>query len=458
MKRNFCISFWIVTLLLPALLSCRLVTSLVEPDEVIEETQAPPPEPDQNSADEPLEGEFSAIIFCEDVTDDGECLEESRQFPAGTQRVWAYFTYAEMQDGQSWGRYWTLDGAEYVDATGEAWEDGEEGWVAYSVEGEHGLEGGSYLLTLYLGEDIAQLESFRIESEPEYTVTIPAFGHIDFASELSEDLTPLHTTTEFESGVAKIYAAYAYINMLDGLSWSCEWLWNGEPLVHLDLSWDEGESGVSYCSYENSDGAVLEPGEYTLNLYIEDQIARSATVSVLNPDYQSGEVEPAEPEEVISGEILPAWEMLNEVSFEPLHEIAQLALKYHVTIGIDEEMSWYGGVYHVDDCGAEPRMPGEIYFSREFFNDATWESVAALVGHELVHAMQHMEKGTCGCYLYNEVQAYEAQIYAYKAMGVEERIYEDWGNVFGDDGRFDEDLLWQWVDERYDCPAYPEGE
>jgi hypothetical protein len=72
--------------------------------------------------------------------------------------------------------------------------------------------------------------------------------------------------------------------------------------------------------------------------------------------------------------------------------------------------------------------------------------------------MQHMEKGYCGCYLYNEVQAYEAQIYAYKAMGVEERIYEDWGNVFGDDGRFDEDLLWQWVDERYDCPAYPEGE
>jgi hypothetical protein len=33
-------------------------------------------------------------------------------------------------------------------------------------------------------------------------------------------------------------------------------------------------------------------------------------------------------------------------------------------------------------------------------------------------------------------------------------IYDKWGNVFNSNGRFDQDLLWRWVDEQYDCPAY----
>lgn len=443
-------------ILIVSTLSCSFFSRVFgvtdQPAERTEPVVVPAEVPESAEIDHP--GSFSAITFCEDVTDEGECIQPGEFFPAGIQRVWAYFTYQDMQPGQSWGRYWTLDGEMYVDATGESWEDDSDGWMAYSIEGEHELDGGEYRLVLYLDDQPVQEATFQVETAAPVSFSVPAFGPIDFTTDIEQEYPPVQSITEFEAGFPKLYGVFAFTNMTDQQSWTCEWLWNGETLVSVDSQWEYGEQGLTYCSYENDDGSDLTPGEYTLNLNIEEQIARSASANVLGEQAQTNQGEPALPEEIISAELLKGWEMLNDVSFEPLHEIAQLALIYHVPISIDENMSWYGGVYSVDDCNAQPRVAGSISFSRKFYDDQPWETIAALIGHELVHAGQHMEKGQCGCYLYNEVQAYQAQIYTYKELGVEDWIYEKWGHVFGDDGRFDQDLLWEWVDENYVCPAY----
>jgi len=450
--------FWlpISLVVICATLSCSLFSRLFgtanQPAEQTQQVEIPPESPDSPEVERP--GSFSAITFCEDVSDDGECIQAGELFPAGILKVWAYFTYQVMQQGQSWGRYWTLDGETYVDATGETWEEDQDGWLAYSIEGEHELDSGEYRLVLYIDDQPVQEAAFRVEAAPSETFNDPAFGPIDFTTDIEQEYPPVQSVTDFEAGFPKLYGVFAYTNMADQQPWTCEWLWEGEKLVQLELQWEYGEEGLTYCSYENDGGSDLQPGEYTLNLYIEDQIARSASATVTGGQLQTSLNEPSLPEEVISAELLKGWEMLNEVSFEPLHEIAQLALIYHVPISIDENMSWYGGVYSVEDCDAQPRVAGSISFSRKFYEDEPWETIAALIAHELVHAGQHMEKGQCGCYLYNEVQAYQAQIYAYKSLGREDWIYEKWGHVFGEDGRFDQDLLWEWVDEIYDCPAY----
>ena len=431
--------------LILASLSCKFLF----PDKTpIVALESPIPE------EETTGGSFSSVQFCLEITDDGECLEPADQFPAGTMRVWAIFTYQNMENGQPWGRIWENEGKVIVNATGESWEDGAEGWLAYVYSEEYALE-GQYTLSLYIDDALVEQASFDVEAEPPVEeISFPAFGPVDFSASQEVDTAALQSSSEFAYGILKLYGYFPFVNIPEGQSWSCEWLRDGNPLVKLDLVWDTSADGVTYCSFEDNGGEQLEPGIYTLNLYLDGQVARSAQTHVLNPDYQSGNIPPASPEDVISPELMKAWKMLDSANMEAVHYFAQLALKYHITAGIDENMTWYGGVYHVDDCTAEPRLPGKISFSRKFFDKSPWETVAALLAHELVHASQHMEKGQCGCYLYNEVQAYEAQIITYKAVGQEDLIYERWGQVFGDDGRFDQDLLWKWVDEQYDCPAY----
>lgn len=59
---------------------------------------------------------LGSIVFCEDVSEAGEPINPTNYFPDGAKAVWAYFTYENMQPGQTWGRYWQLNGEEYINA------------------------------------------------------------------------------------------------------------------------------------------------------------------------------------------------------------------------------------------------------------------------------------------------------------------------------------------------------
>jgi len=104
---------------------------------------------------------FGKIIIAEDVTDDGQTINPTNTFPAGTKEVWAYFTYVNMKPGQSWGRKWLRDGTILVDKT-EAWDKGATGWRAYSYSNPAGLTAGTYQFILYLEGKEVQRATFTI--------------------------------------------------------------------------------------------------------------------------------------------------------------------------------------------------------------------------------------------------------------------------------------------------------
>ena len=119
-------------------------------------------------------GGFGKVVIAEDVTDDGETINPTQSFPAGTTEVWAYFTYVNMKQGQSWGRKWLLDGDVLVDKT-EAWDKGATGWRAYSFSNPDGLDSGNYEFILYLGGKEVQRAKFSIGAgaKPTPTATRP---------------------------------------------------------------------------------------------------------------------------------------------------------------------------------------------------------------------------------------------------------------------------------------------
>ncbi|MEN6392404.1 MAG: hypothetical protein ABFD53_01155, partial [Anaerolineaceae bacterium] len=117
------------------------------------------PTTEEESSQQNAEPYLSEITFCEDVTDDGECINPTNQFDAGTNTVWAFFTYEGMQDGMNWGRIWTQNDEPYIEALDEIWEDGEYGWLAFSISDDTPLT-GDFTFSLLIDDEVIQEASF----------------------------------------------------------------------------------------------------------------------------------------------------------------------------------------------------------------------------------------------------------------------------------------------------------
>jgi hypothetical protein len=438
-------------------LSCQLFAALPSeaPPVAVQPTPKPAnqvePPPAQPSADEPG---FGPIIFCQDVTDQGQPINPMNSFPQGTRLVYALFTFWGMEPGMTWGHYWTQDGYEYIDGTGEAWDEETEGWVAYYIEENDALT-GEFTLTLYIGDQPVQEGSFSIaEGSLAYSDGSGSFGSIQFAEDITDELVPIGPATAFEGEVIEVYAVFPYFYMTDGQNWSREWVYEGEVQVYTDLTWDEGTEGLTYASFGYEGDEAFPPGTYTLNLYIDDQLARSASFEVIGeeahvePDVPQG---PAAPEDIIDPNLMQAWEILYYANPDILNDVAQFALDYHIEMILSDEVS-SKGVYR---CSQGSDEPGTLYIGLTFWSNASWEEVAATMAHELTHAVQHLEGGRCYCSIENEYYAYITEFYVLQETGRMDLLESKWRGAYDEDGRFDGDKLWAAVKDAYpECPDY----
>ena len=139
---------------------------------------------------------FGEIVFCEDISDQGEPFKPAEHFPAGTTEIWAYFTYDGMQDGQTWRRLWQQGDQVFFDSGAEAWEDGAGGWVAYSISDSESVPlNGRYTLELFIGDQLVQQGAFEVEAPDVAAIAFPAFGPVQFARNVTEQAV----TTRIES-------------------------------------------------------------------------------------------------------------------------------------------------------------------------------------------------------------------------------------------------------------------
>ncbi|MFH0967422.1 MAG: hypothetical protein V1862_07045 [Methanobacteriota archaeon] len=342
----------------------------------------------------PIDSGFGEVVFCEDVSSSGDPLYVSDTFPLSSSQVLAYIPYNDMTDGESWGMYWTVNGEEYADERDQTWDMGSDGWISYDVTNDGVLFEGLWELDLYQGRNLVRTVSFTVTSdeispdemqqEPE-DVDSAGFGRIRFSEEVTEEQIPIRAGDQFTSGIIEVYAVVPYFGMKDGITWTREWLLDGAEFIRVDDIWSEGEEGITSRSLGYEDDTPLDTGTYTLNLYIDEQLARSASFTVITPDDGSvpDELTPATPEELIDQDLLPAWEMLRNSPTEVVREIADLALENHIEIRLVDEgdaIAWYRYKKGTAEIG-------DISVKRSKFNQYSWVEVASTIAHELTHAM-----------------------------------------------------------------------
>jgi len=395
---------------------------------------------------------FSDFAFAEDVTDDGELISPASVFPDGTTTVWVYFSYENMEDGRTWGLLWEQDGEPYEDMRDLVWEDGPSGWLAYGLTQDEGLD-GHFALTLFLDGRSVQTGSFDVgEKSPLPPGGDAAFGAIQFAAGATNEGAPIGAASEFDAGTTEVYAVFPFMNMRDGQTWSREWLYEDEVLVRKDVTWDEGPEGLTYFYFSDESG--LDAGRYALNLYIGDQLARSASFEVIGKTVVKETPEkPATPEELFDPEILPAWRILANADNDLLKDLANFALRHRIEIRMDNH--YKGNAAYQATCNRQNPQPGHIVVSRQFWKESSWEFVAATLGHELTHAVQHLNGGKCECTVEKEYYAWLTTLYVLQELDRMDLLEARYRGVYDQQGRFDKGKLWAAVKKTYsECSEY----
>lgn len=439
------VRFVFLVICVSAALACGVFAPAVD-DFPVE--QATPQASVQPQTQDTAQKGFGEIVFAEDVTDDGVAINPTNVFPAGTRLVYAYFTYRGMTPGETWGHYWTMDGIEYIDGRGEAWDEGAEGWTAYYIDDE--VLSGEISLTLYIGDAAVQTAAFTVEEVERNFGGGGSFGSIQFAEGVTEELVPIGLSFTFAEGLKEIYAVFPFFNMEDGQDWSREWYLDGVLEVFGEGIWDEGADGLSYASYSYTGGEALDPGTYTLYLYIGQREVASGQFEIVAEIVEQEPQGPPAPEDLIDPNLLPAWEILNNAGPEILNDLADFALQHHIEMYLDADLSANGRYI----CSNGDSV-GPLYISQSYWNAVTWEEVAATMAHELTHAVQDLVSDNCGCTIENEYYAYITAFYVLQETGRMDLLEEKWRGAYNDDGSFDGDLLWDAVKEAYsECPDY----
>nr|HID15118.1 hypothetical protein [Anaerolineae bacterium] len=218
---------------------------------------------------------FTNLIFSDGVTADDRPTNPTYLLPSGITKVYAFFDYTRMRDGMAWNRAWYYEGEQVATGSG-TWDMGPSGsaWVALSAD--EPLDPGTYRLELYVESALVAASNFTVAG----TQAQEAIGPIAFAAGVDEQGNPVNPGTTFSTGLLELHFFCTYAGMQNGMNFDEKWLLNGEELVTFNLVWEEGTSGTFHDYIYRTSGEPLPDGQYTLELYVEGQLAQSATAIV----------------------------------------------------------------------------------------------------------------------------------------------------------------------------------
>lgn len=285
---------------------------------------------------------------------------------------------------------------------------------------------------------------------PEGFVSTGSFGRIMFAEGATEECAPIGENDVFEEGILEIFLIIPYFEMTDGETWRREWLLDGEEIASSEEAWYEGSEGITYRYLTSGDDGPLSEGTYSVNLYLDNQIARSASFEIVGqevePEQQGNSIE-----ELVDPDLMKAYNILANSDNKALRILSSQVPEEGITIEFSDEIPGTGQFRY---SGSDD--PGRVYISPDYWNEASWEEVAGTIAHELTHALQRSAKGgEVECTIENEYLAFLFEFYTLQESGRSDIIYDKFGNLYASDGSFDHNKLWNVVKKVYsDCPEY----
>jgi hypothetical protein len=103
-------------------------------------------------------------------------------------------------------------------------------------------------------------------------------GPIAFTAEINDRREPINSTTVFSDTVSRVYAAFPYNGMRNGLTWTHVWYFNDAEFSRGEETWKWGSADRSYVFTK-----LVGSGEYRLELLVNDELVASGAFTVSGP-------------------------------------------------------------------------------------------------------------------------------------------------------------------------------
>ncbi len=201
---------------------------------------------------------------------------EGYLFPTGITELQLEFEYLNMSSQVSWSYIVYKDGESLGSAAGRSFQR-PSGTGTLTLSDGQGFEDGNYRIEMYIARRLASVADWRMAGRE--TQGEGLLGPVTFAEGVDQDDQPVLPGTLFRSGISTLYAFFDYSGMQDGWEWQRIWSVDGAVVTDRTDSWDWGESGSTWISIYQKQGA-LEDGEYELDLIVEGQQTQHAACTI----------------------------------------------------------------------------------------------------------------------------------------------------------------------------------
>jgi hypothetical protein len=213
-----------------------------------------------------------------------EPVEASTRFPQGVTRVYAIFSYENINLNTPWRSDLLYNDKLYSSIAG-LWQRTPSGTTNFWQLIPNGFPAGQWEWRLYLDDVLAQKERFSVVAQPTGS---PYFSTIQFADDFNagEPVNPyIYGYYLFSSGTTKVTAYFRAVNMVAGAKCESRWYFNGDPIPDANeaFTWNDVSNPIHYnrAVLENPQG--LSAGTYTLKLTIDSKVVQLTTFMVLSP-------------------------------------------------------------------------------------------------------------------------------------------------------------------------------
>jgi hypothetical protein len=213
---------------------------------------------------------FRRLFFSPSVNEAGMPTSVLRSLPAGSNSLYLFFDYASMSPETVYSLRVTTDGIPNptFSLAPVRWSGGTRG-LWYLGSNSQPWPNGVYEFTLFANGVAADTARLVIGGAPEQIPTFSdiTFGLLDLQGNILGNGFVLPT-----GSVAN--AQFLYRNMVDGTAWTAVWYYEGTELTRTQDVWGRGATGTMTASISDPNG--LLPGNYRVELYIEDRLAATS--------------------------------------------------------------------------------------------------------------------------------------------------------------------------------------
>lgn len=107
-----------------------------------------------------------------------------------------------------------------------------------------------------------------------------AFSPPVFAQRINRENQPINPHEDFQDLTGRIFGAFTYNNLQDGMRWTAIWYLGGEVICLETQLWDGGTGGYGYTE---CDRPTWDQGEYEVQIFFGERWMTSARFEVLLP-------------------------------------------------------------------------------------------------------------------------------------------------------------------------------